>query len=152
MKMNLSILQLDKLPKLGSGSECVVYDLGDGTCYKAYHPFIDVETIYYNAKIAHEFGIAPEVYERGENGYRTEIVELLTLKCDECPECDNDSCKFYQIGLHTKCNDKYQELLAEVIELFDENAENDLHTHNIGLKNGKFIMIDFGIASNLSGG
>ncbi len=96
-KMNVNELRFDKLSQLGSGSECTVYDLGDGTCYKLYAEFYDIETIYCNAEIAYEFGIGPEVYECGKDGYRTEIVETLDsiCKCSDyqgvckiCDDCD----------------------------------------------------------------
>lgn len=143
--MNLSTLKLDDLPKLGSGLECIVYDLGDGTCYKEYHPFYDI--IYYNAKIAHDFGIAPEVYERDKNGYRTEIVAMFNKNCS-LGSCENDIC--YRSCEVLIC-EEYIEFETKVEELFGEDATADLHIFNIGLKNGKMIMIDFGEASQLSG-
>lgn len=146
--MNLDTLQLNKLKQLGSGSECIVYDLGDGTCYKEYFDGIDadIETVYCNAKLAHEFGIAPEVYERDKQGYRTEIVEMLTEDCDDGNNCDLD-CRNCPVLSGTG----FEKLRSEISELFGKNATKDLHIFNIGLKNGKMIMIDFGEASNLSG-
>jgi len=145
--MNLDILKLSELWKLGSGSECIVYDLGDGTCYKQYFlPSADIDTIYRNAKIAHDFGIGPEVYEHNSNGYRTEIVEVLGDDCEDGENCNLD-CRNCPI----LSGSDFEELRNEVMELFGMDAIVDLHIFNIGLKNDKMIMIDFGEASHLSG-
>lgn len=150
--MNLSTLKLDELPVLGSGSECTVYDLGDETCYKHYNQRNNdnIETVYYNAKMAHNFGIAPEVYECGERGYRTEIVDTFRETCKKADcggSCCGNICDYLLDIIGYK---EYEEFLIEVRELFGICATGDLHYNNIGIKNGKLIMIDFGEYSELS--
>ncbi|GAI22654.1 unnamed protein product [marine sediment metagenome] len=62
--------------KIGFGSECEVFDVGKGRCYKKYF-YGDIDIIYENAKRAFEAGIGPKVYGRDDEGYYTEIVETF---------------------------------------------------------------------------
>lgn len=135
--------------EIGNGLECIVYDVGNGRCYKEYRFAGDVESAYRSAKLAFEAGIAPEVFERDENGYYTEIVETFSHLCDNCKDkfaCYDGICNF---ALDIIGHRKLEELSAAICEVFHDRADCDLHLHNIGRKNGKLIAIDFGKESNL---
>lgn len=135
--------------EIGHGLECTVYDIGNGRCYKEYIFPKDVDSAYRNAKIAFEAGIAPEVYERDENGYYTEIVETFEDLCGDCEDeiyCDEMICEY---ALDIIGHKKYYELCATLCEVFSESAAVDLHIKNIGLKDNKLVAIDFGNASDL---
>jgi len=125
---------------IGNGLECNVYDVGNGVCYKRYNTGgenqisnTDVEAIYQAAIKAAAAGLGPDVYDRDDNGYYTEIVE--TVDCNEdCRYCERDCI------LHS---DEFDDLEYELEQLFDR-VIIDLHTGNLGYKNGKLICIDFG--------
>ena len=122
--------------KIGSGSECTVYDVGNGRCYKEYFDADYVEGVYENAKMAAEAGIAPEVYERDEHGYYTEIVEVFDCDCISPYTAIDD-------GIIDK--GEFNILQAKLIEVF--GSFNDLRMPNIGCKDGKLVAIDFGAYS-----
>lgn len=133
--------------EIGCGCECIVYDVGNGRCYKTYDCPKDVDFVYQSAKLAFEASIAPEVYERDKDGYYTEIVETFGYLCDDCPNksgCIESVCEF---ALDVIGHKRYQELCTVLCEVFGEQADADLHIGNIGRKNGKLVMIDFGMES-----
>lgn len=132
--------------RIGSGSECEVFDVGEGRCYKKYFYPSNVNAVYENAKKAFEAGIAPKVYGKDENGYYTEIVETFSHLCDNCNlnyEC-SECLYFFEII------DRFEldELDNKLCEIFGDGF-HDLYIFNIGLKNGKLVAIDFGMASGL---
>lgn len=116
--------------EIGEGCECVVSDVGNGICYKDYssnNTTTKLENIYWAACIAADAGLAPDVYGRDEHGYYTEIVE-----------CRTDETKYlYQ-------TDEYYKLKTALQDLFGTGCF-DLHSWNIGIKNGRLVCIDFGI-------
>ena len=138
------------LTKISYGFECDVYDCGDGRCYKRYidrqHEFNpdstaeQLDDIYEAAQIAAEAGLGPDVYERDESGYYTEIVETFgicndtrceSINCIECEDCPINLSNIAELG-------------AALVDLFQTDVF-DLHIGNVGRKNGKFVYIDFGI-------
>lgn len=134
--------------EIGSGIECTVYDVGNGRCYKEYCTIEEAESAYENARTAFDAGIAPEVYEKDKYGYYTEIVETFGYLCDGCKNWHNcdDICDY---AFNIIGRNEYQELCAELCEIFGENADYDLHIYNIGRKAGKLVAIDFGIESGI---
>ena len=122
---------------IGCGIECRVYDIGNGVCYKWYKRKEDTIPAYNNAILAEEAGIGPKVYRLGKHGYTTEIVK--TLK-------DFDSDERYKFN---RGDNSCAEMIEKAKIIFGNYVTNDLHTGNIGYKNGKPIMIDFGKASGL---
>jgi len=143
--MNTTILR-----KIGSGLECDVYDCGEGVCYKQYRnrsrrwlPQLTTVRrlikIYQNAKLAAQEGLGPEVYGRDSNGYFTEIVKTFNCHMDH-PDCSM-ICEECVLGYTA---DEREYLAFSLQELFGIEIE-DLHSGNIGRKDGKLICIDFGI-------
>lgn len=144
--MKVSTTKIEK--QIGYGSECTVYDVGNGRCYKRYGEPEIVDTVYENALKAYKAGIAPEVYGKDENGYYTEIVEVFN-----CRDCLNRPCSFIaicEIYKNEISQIEYGELCAKVCEVFGKYADGDLSMMNLGIKNGKLIVIDFGILSGLN--
>lgn len=135
---------------IGCGSECEVYDIGGGMCYKRYHTQAAVGIAYDNAVKAADADIGPEVYRKGRKGYTTEIVELYGF-CKHCGDNYFDiCCEICDEFIDEIGRKKYYEMIAVAVKIFGKTAVNDLHNDNIGLKDGKPIMIDFGICSGLN--
>lgn len=133
-----------KRQKIGLGIECTVYKVSDTRCYKKYDVSTDVTTIYAHAKKAYEAGIGPKVYRCNKNGYYTEIVEVLAdygcQVCDEecscCEVCD-------KVLLSAEFNwDDLGALKSIACDIFGDC--HDLHAENVGIKDNKLILIDFG--------
>jgi len=145
--MNVTKTIVTEQTKIGFGIECEVFDVGNGRCFKKYKTIENAEIACENAKRAFNADIAPEVYERGEMGYYTEIVETFDNPCLECYEdrCTGNDCE-PQVMYRSR---EYQELCATMCKLFGRCANNDLHISNIGRKDGKLIAIDFGVCSGL---
>ena len=143
--MNTTILR-----KIGSGLECNVYDCGEGVCYKQYLNRSEawlsnltsvrrLTKIYQAAKLAAQEGLGPEVYGRDNNGYFTEIVETFNCHMDH-PDCS----MICEECVHGYTADEREYLAFNLQELFGIEIK-DLHSGNIGRKDGKLICIDFGI-------
>lgn len=129
----------------------IILDLPVQTgCYNAFfkiNDFIGIkicrnkrqrDIIYNNQLKASKLELGPDVYGKLEvfyNGsvryaYLTEIVDVL---CDQ-PDLDE-----YQ--LEAICNScEISALIEDISEVFDFN---DIHDGNIGIKNNKYICIDF---------
>lgn len=136
---------------LSSGSECNVYNIGGGVCYKRYVTQQNAEIAYQNAVEAADAGIGPDVFKQGRWGYTTEIVDMYIHYCDKyCGElafeCDSLCSEFIEYAVGRKI---YYEFVSKANDVFD-GATWDLHNENIGEKNGKPVLIDFGFASRLN--
>lgn len=130
---------------IGGGLECEVYLLDDGRVYKQYQCLNsgdELQQIYERAKLAFDAGIGPAVYELVDDGYITEKVQILNL--DYCGNCDGiNHCVCPQILAENGFTyHDYNELKNESREI--GLSPDDLHQNNIGIKNGKLVMIDFG--------
>ncbi len=132
---------------IGYGEECRVYDIGNGICYKYYDDGGIMDLVYKNAIRACNAGIGPAVYDRNDCGYETEIVDVLS-DVFNCVECNGTNCK----GVRDCCDTSGYDILIDIIEeIFDVcEIQADLHNKNIGIKDGKYIMIDFGNYSGLN--
>ena len=116
--------------KIGDGLECSVYNVGNGRCYKGYKDEHELDKIYRAAKKAAAAGLGPDVYEKDDYGYYTEIVETFNNRRDFS-------------------SDEYDDLLQDLQELFGSNIF-DLHSGNVGRKDGRLVCIDFGIGISIS--
>jgi hypothetical protein len=133
--------------QIGRGSECTVYDIGDGKCYKDYNDEEAAEDAYRAAETAADNGIGPEVYERYDCGYVTEIVEVIkNTFCKKCKKA-NLCCEVCNEFIEHIGKDNFNEFEETVIITFGEYATADLHPGNIGIKDDKLLMIDFGYYS-----
>lgn len=140
-----------KRTPIGCGSECKVYDIGNGVCYKRYRTKQNAKIAYQNAVKAADAGIAPDVFKQGKWGYTTEIVDTFEdmypcKHCEESIEC-SELCNEF---IETVGRKKYYEMTDIADEIFNGNATIDFHNDNIGLKGGKPVMIDFGVCSGLN--
>ncbi len=134
---------------IGYGVECNVYNIGNGICYKYYDSNIVADCAYKNAIMAFNAGIGPAVYDRNDYGYETEIVGIFA-DVFNCGECKGLNCK--QVSMRRCCDTSGYDILIDTIaEIFDiDKYQADLHVYNIGIKDGKYIMIDFGECSGLN--
>lgn len=129
---------------VGSGCECTVYNLSSKRVYKQYNEYPEeIANIIDRAKEAFHAGIAPKVFDTVEDGYITEKVKLLDdslcYGCDDCHLCDR---VLEDNGFTMK---DYKELLRKAENLGFDTF--DLHIANIGIKDNKLVMIDFGMIS-----
>lgn len=115
---------------IGSGSECAVYDVVPDIVRKDYDSENECTTAYYNAIEAYHAGIGPHVYSRIDQSYYTEKVRVLT-----------DGCRTCLIHCHDTLQCIPDEFRNKVRNIFNTT---DLHAWNIGIKNGEFVLIDFG--------
>ena len=147
---------------IGSGVECKVYKVDNGTVYKEYKKYElkYLAQIYETAIIANKNGIAPDVYDRDSTGYYTELVQVFNeLTCKGCKETttfgDGRKCKNEGFCLEP-CDkalakpgftqDDYDKLESAANKLSNKRI-SDLHPANIGIKDNKLVLIDFGQAS-----
>lgn len=108
----------------------------------------DRNSAYRNQAEAAEYGLGPDVGETidfGINckypyGYITEIVEVLVPHEDIAISNYNE---LYRVRKTQEFKDKVRELHEE---LFNKTGINycDMHPGNIGVKNGEYVLIDFG--------
>ena len=139
--------------KIGQGTECRVYRISTITCRKVYATETEAENAYQAALRGYAAGIAPEVYKRRRQSYETEIVDILSDCFNGCS--DSSLCSATCAGV---CPEAYYTLFSEDIwEVFLEKVKSlfateltdsfDLHCDNVGIINGRPVMIDFGDAS-----
>ena len=131
---------------IGSGTECLVYNSSPGKVYKKYDynkgPDLDrdLKRIYYLAKKAYKNGIGPKVYGRRKYGYITEKVETI-----ESAQQEDFARKHYD-----ELEKKIQEVFTEDVSDFTFESWHDRRDEpyypNLGIKDGKLIVIDFGVS------
>jgi hypothetical protein len=131
--------------KIGAGVECEVFDVGNSICYKRYRDGASgtmerIESIYKAASITAAHGLGPRVYERTDGGYFTQIVTTWEDYKDAhgCSRC-NAECSHCPFNL-----ERIQELRCKLREFIYADF-CDIHLHNVGLKDGHLVCIDFGI-------
>lgn len=133
------------------GVNSVFVKLDEKWAIKLYQNGYDRDEIYENQKQAAKYELGPEVGEKIDfnidcwypYGYITEIVEVL-ISHEIIAQCGDE---FYDEL------DKYEEseefnrrtdILFEELKKYTGIDYHDLHAANIGVKNGKYILIDFG--------
>jgi len=129
------------------GCECKYVSLSDGTGVKIYCSQQKRDEVYQRQEKAYSLGFGPQVYEKLKlkaKGrifycYRTEEVEILADYAD-------------RNGLHYSYYEKDLDMLAEKAALhkFPRAMINDLADLNVGIKDGKFYIVDFGLGGTNS--
>lgn len=135
---------------IGGGTECSVYRITDTICFKHYPYYAPkkIDDIFTLAQQMADYDLAPKVYQLFYDGYTTEIIQSLMrgicFGCDDNVENCNQICNalLYENDIAI---DELYELTDKLQSLYSDFS--DLHNENIGIKNGKLVAIDFGLAS-----
>lgn len=131
------------------GAECFFSIDGDKG-YKVYRDMYKRNLAWKQQTLAAKHGLGPEVYGRGNIVinrvvhwyYITEVVELLDknyYKNGRINDIDMDQETY---DLYISSIQTVEKELREIGIL--ESTIDDLHSGNLGIKNGKVIAIDFG--------
>lgn len=131
-----------------SGIRAVFVPIDDKWAIKLFDDRKDRDRAYFNQQQAAEYELGPDVGEKIEfsvdceypHGYITEIVEVL-VPHQEIVNKVWDSCDYYdQSEEHWQEVDKLQRELKFCTGI----DYGDMHPANIGIKNGHYVLIDFG--------
>lgn len=134
-----------------SGVRSVFVKIDDKWAIKLFEKERHRDRAYRNQKQAAEYKLGPDVGKKIDfsvscdypYGYITEIVDVL-VPHSEIVNRDYDSYNYYCYGDGKQKFDKLVDELSNKLEECTGIRYRDLHPANIGIKNGYFVLIDFG--------
>ena len=130
------------------GIRSVFVKIDDNWAIKLFQYYEDRDRAYKNQEQAAQYDLGPEVGEKIEfsvdceypYGYITEIVDVLVPHDEVAEDC-------YETYDYYAQSEEYHRLVDELrskLSYFTGIDYGDMHPANIGIKNGSYVLIDFG--------